>query len=80
MTEEEDLRTLLKKVLITHTRDQEAHQADSQEIWRAIGELREFVMQRQGQPRARRSRPADGRRRRRGAAGREVFVGRGRRL
>ncbi|CAL1378996.1 unnamed protein product [Linum trigynum] len=43
VTKEEDLRTLLKKVLITHTRDQEARQAESHEIWQAIGELREFL-------------------------------------
>ncbi|CAL1403766.1 unnamed protein product [Linum trigynum] len=36
VTEEEDLRNILKKVLVAQKRDQEARQADSQEIWRAI--------------------------------------------
>ncbi|CAL1391036.1 unnamed protein product [Linum trigynum] len=50
VTDEEDFRTLLKNVLVGHTRDQEARQEDSREIWQAIRELREFMMQQQGQP------------------------------
>ncbi|CAL1381409.1 unnamed protein product [Linum trigynum] len=36
VTDEEDLRTILKKVLVAQKWDQEARQADSQEIWQAI--------------------------------------------